>query len=127
MLKEDKRYDLYGVLLSELMRNLKKIKKDKKHVFKFGSLIVYLALYLLNEILGIGKVQWAYDKPVAVQIKEYGKTFFFIVDKDQFHMEVVELRTIWIMPMGYDVDANTLDAYAQHLLSQRVDEKEERL
>ncbi|XP_059073325.1 uncharacterized protein LOC131874100 [Cryptomeria japonica] len=28
--------------------------------------------------------------------------------------------------MGYEVDANTLDAFAQHLLSQLVDEKEER-
>lgn len=70
MLKEDKRYDLCRVLLSELIRNLKKIKKDKKHVFKFSSLIVYLALYSLNEILGIGKVQWPFDKQVAVQIKE---------------------------------------------------------
>lgn len=48
MLKEDKRYDICGVLRSELMRNLKKIKQDKIHVFKFGSLIVYLALYFLN-------------------------------------------------------------------------------
>lgn len=50
MLKEDKRYDLCGVLLSEIMSNLKKIKQDKKHVFKFGSLIFSLALYFLNEI-----------------------------------------------------------------------------
>lgn len=70
MVKEDKRYDLYGVPLSELMSNLKKIKQDKKHVFKFVSLIVCLALYFLNEILGIRKVQWAYDKPMAIQIKE---------------------------------------------------------
>lgn len=70
MLKDDKRYDLCGVLLSEIMSNLKKIKEDKKHVFKFGSLIVCLALYFLNEISEIGMVQWAYDKPVVVQIKE---------------------------------------------------------
>lgn len=56
---EDKRYDLCGVLLSELMSNLKKIKQDKKHVFKFSSLIVCLALYFLNVIPRIGKVQWA--------------------------------------------------------------------
>lgn len=57
MLKEDKKYDLCGVLLSELSRNLKKIKQDKKHAFKFGSLIVCSALYFLNEILGIRNVQ----------------------------------------------------------------------
>lgn len=50
ILKENKLYDLCGVLLSELKRNLKKIKKEKKHVFKFGTLIVCLALYFMNEI-----------------------------------------------------------------------------
>ncbi|XP_057856259.1 uncharacterized protein LOC131065690 [Cryptomeria japonica] len=70
ILKEDKKYDLCGALLSELMRNVKKIKQDKKHVFKFGSLIVCLAFYFLNEIPSIEKVQWDYDEPVAVQIKE---------------------------------------------------------
>lgn len=54
------------LLLSELMSNLKKLKQDKKHVFKFGSLIVFLALYFLNEIHKIGKVQCAYDKLVVV-------------------------------------------------------------
>lgn len=46
MLKEDKRYDLCEVLLNELMSNIKKIKQDKKHVFKFGSLIICLELFL---------------------------------------------------------------------------------
>lgn len=41
-------------------------------------------------------------------------------------MEVVEPRTIWIMPMGYEVDAITLETYAQNLLSQLVDPKKER-
>lgn len=54
ILKETKKYDLCGLLLSEIMRNLKKIKQDKKHVFKFGSLIVCLAFYFLNEIPRVG-------------------------------------------------------------------------
>ncbi|XP_059067434.1 uncharacterized protein LOC131858260 [Cryptomeria japonica] len=41
-------------------------------------------------------------------------------------MEAVEPRTIWLMPMGYEVDGNTLDSYAQHLLKKLVDGKEER-
>ncbi|XP_059068208.1 uncharacterized protein LOC131858776 [Cryptomeria japonica] len=49
-----------------------------------------------------------------------------MADKDQCHMEAVEPRTIWIMPMGYMVDATTLDACAQHMLSQPIDDKEER-
>lgn len=34
IIKEDKLYDLCGVLQSDLLNNLKKIKKDKKNVFK---------------------------------------------------------------------------------------------
>ncbi|XP_059073825.1 uncharacterized protein LOC131874459 [Cryptomeria japonica] len=41
-------------------------------------------------------------------------------------MEVVEPRTVLIMPIGYEVDGNALDAYASHLLSKPIDEKEER-
>lgn len=165
MLKEDKKYDLCVVLLSKLMSNIKKIKQDKKHVFRFGSLIIWLALYFLNKILNIGKVQWAYDKLMAAQIKEgllglgdavahkstlwgyfktfqelmqgreripkdiiekYENTICFMVDKDQCHMEAVEPRTVWILPMEYEVDEITLDTYAQHLLSKLVNEKEER-
>lgn len=49
-----------------------------------------------------------------------------MLDKDQCHMKIVEPRTIWIMPIGYEVYGNSLDAYAQHLLSKWVDEKKER-
>lgn len=156
-LKEDKRYDLCTVLPNDLLINLKKIKQDKKHTFKFGTLIIYLALYFMNEILDVqAKVQWAYDKPVAMQIQEgimgigdatmristmcgylktfqatmkrreiipkeivekYEKTICFMVDKDQCLMEAVVPRTMWIIPMGYEIDAATLDVYAQHMLS----------
>lgn len=44
MVNEDAHYDLCSVLLGELTINLKKIKKDKKHVFKYGSLVICLAL-----------------------------------------------------------------------------------
>lgn len=49
-----------------------------------------------------------------------------MVNKDQCLMEVVEPRTVWILPMGYEIDVVNLDAYAQHMLSQQVDPKEER-
>lgn len=70
MVKEDAHYDLCSVLLEELMINLKKIKQDKNNVFKYGSLVICLALYFLNHIPGIGRVQWAFDRPVAQQIKQ---------------------------------------------------------
>lgn len=134
-------------------------------MFKFDSLIIYLSLYFLNEIPGVGKVQWDYDKSVVVHTKEglqglgdivaqtyalwgyfksfpakiqsreripkeivekYENTVCFMVNKDQCHMEVVEPMIVWIIPMGYEVDGNTLDAYAQHLFNKLVDEKEEK-
>ncbi|XP_059077885.1 uncharacterized protein LOC131876484 [Cryptomeria japonica] len=42
-------------------------------------------------------------------------------------MEAVEPWTVWIMSIGYEVDAGTLDAYAQNLLNGSVDSKEERV
>lgn len=69
MVKEDGHYELCSVLLEELMINLKKIKQDKKHVFKFGSLVICLVLYFMNQIPEVGRVQWDFDKLVAQQIK----------------------------------------------------------
>lgn len=41
-------------------------------------------------------------------------------------MEVIDPRTIWIMPMGYEVEENNLEMYAKHLLSKPLDLIEER-
>lgn len=70
MVKEDIQYDLCTVLLEELLNNLKKIKTDKKNVFKFDTLIIYLVLYFMNEIPKTGRVQWAYHLQVASHIKQ---------------------------------------------------------
>ncbi|XP_059070961.1 uncharacterized protein LOC131862125 [Cryptomeria japonica] len=59
-------------------------------------------------------------------VEKYKDTICFMIDKDECMMEVVQPRTIWIMPMGYEVEETTLDAYAQHLLQALVDEKEEK-
>lgn len=152
MLKNDMRYDLCIVLLNELIRNLNKIKQDKKHTFKYVTLLIFLALYLLNEIPSVkGMVQWAYDRPVAMKIKEglwgigdakmrisslwgyfksfqaamknrkripkeivekYEQTIFFMVDKDQYLIEFMDLRIVWIIPMGYEFDSIILEEYA---------------
>lgn len=117
----------------------------------------------MSEVLGVWQVQWAFDKPVGVQIKEYlynfsdpkvwnanlwgylkknqnemheremipksivdkhQDTIYFMVDIDQCLMEVVEIRTSWILPMGYEVEEKILELYAQHLLSKLVDPNE---
>lgn len=71
MLKSGLRYDLCIVFLNGLISNLMKIKQDKKHTFKYGTLLICLALYFLNEIPSVkGKVKWVYDRLVAMQIKE---------------------------------------------------------
>lgn len=109
-------------------------------------------------------MQWAYDKPIVMQIKEtfyglgdaivkngilwgyfktfqnmmqsheripkkivekYGNSICFIVNTNQYLMEVVEPRTSWIMPIGYEVEAQILDAYAQVSLRKLVDTSKE--
>lgn len=70
IVKEDMQYDLCFFLLEEILSNLKKIKNGKKNVFKLGSLIVCLALYFMNEIPRIGRVQWAYDLLIATEINQ---------------------------------------------------------
>lgn len=47
------------------MINLNKIKQDKNNIFKYGSLVICLAFYFLNQIPETGRVQWAFDTPVA--------------------------------------------------------------
>lgn len=42
MVKEKKKYDLCELLQSEPMKNLSKIKKDKKNTFEYGTLILCL-------------------------------------------------------------------------------------
>lgn len=52
------------------MENLTSIKKDKKNTFKYGTLILCLFFYFINDILGINNIQWACDMLVVVQIKD---------------------------------------------------------
>lgn len=40
MIWENKKYDLCELLWSQLMKNLEKIKQDKKHPFKYGTFIM---------------------------------------------------------------------------------------
>lgn len=117
MLKEDKRYDLCTGLINELLSNLKKIKQEKNTLLSMVHSL-FLALYFLQEILDInGNVQWAYDRLVAMQVKEglwgvgdatmkistlwgYFKTFQSIMkNKERILKEVVEKyeKTIFFM------------------------------
>lgn len=59
-------------------------------------------------------------------MEKYKHTICFMVNKDECMMEVVQPMTIWIIQRGYEVDAATLDGYAQHLLTAHVDEKEKK-
>lgn len=80
---------------------------------------------------------WSYFKIFQSRIKDreripkevvekYENSIGFMVDKDQCHMEEIEPRTVCILPMGYEVDAQKLEVYAQHLMSKLVDSNEPR-
>lgn len=49
-----------------------------------------------------------------------------MVNKDECLMEAIQPQAVWIIPMGYEVDEATLEAYSQHLLNSLEDTKEER-
>lgn len=59
-------------------------------------------------------------------VEKYKDIICFMVNKYECMMEAIQPRIVWIMPMGYEVDEATLDAYAQHLLQAPVDEKQEK-
>lgn len=59
-------------------------------------------------------------------VEKYQDTIVFMVDIDQCLMETIEPSTIWIMPMGYEVDEKILEPHAQHLLRKLVDPLQER-
>lgn len=59
-------------------------------------------------------------------VEKYKDTICFMVDKDECMMKVVQPRTIQIVPMGYEIEEDTLVAYAQHLLQEPIHEKEEK-
>lgn len=49
-----------------------------------------------------------------------------MVDIDQCLVEALEPRIVWMMPKGYEVDAEILEIYAQHLLCKLIDASKER-
>lgn len=66
MLKENADYDLCELLRVQLFENLNKNKKDKKNFFKYGSLIICLFFYFMNEVPGVQSVHWTNDRPVTI-------------------------------------------------------------
>lgn len=56
MIKVNKKYDLYEFLQSKLLKNLAKTKQDKRKKFKYGSLILCLFFFSMNEVMGVGHV-----------------------------------------------------------------------
>lgn len=75
MMRENIKYDLCELPQSELINNIKKIKENKKHPFKLGTLLLCLFFYLMKEVLSVGPVQWAFDRPIGVQIWEHQYNF----------------------------------------------------
>lgn len=60
-------------------------------------------------------------------VKKYEGTICLMVHKDECLMEKIQSQTVWIIPIGYEVEEATLESYAQHLLKFVEDSKEERL
>lgn len=65
MMRENIKLYLCDWRLEELLINLGKIKGEKKGIFWYGNLLVFLMLYFLNHTPGTGRKQWDFDIPVG--------------------------------------------------------------
>ena len=64
-------YDLEKLLLLHIMENLGAIRRSKGAQCKFGSILICIFFYVLEEFPSIGKVNWKSNKLVVTQINEY--------------------------------------------------------
>lgn len=69
IIKENEKIDLCQWMCDELIINLGKIKGEKKGTFWYDNLVC-LMLFFLNGLPETGKNWWAFDIPVAKQIKD---------------------------------------------------------
>ena len=53
------------------MENLGAIRRSKGVQCKFGSILIYIFFYVLEEFPSIGKVNWKSNKSTITQINEY--------------------------------------------------------
>lgn len=60
-------------------------------------------------------------------VENYEDSICFMVETNHCLMEAIELRIVWFMPMGYEVSGDTLNVYAQHILSKLIDTTKERI
>lgn len=53
-----------------ILDNLENIKKCKKHIFKYGSLILHVFFFFMNLFPRISNITWKKDIPVAIHMEE---------------------------------------------------------
>lgn len=70
MMRKNEKIDLCGWMNDEMLINLGKIKGEKKGIFWYGNLIIYLMLFFLNETPSFGKRQWPFDISIGRQLKQ---------------------------------------------------------
>ena len=71
LVKKDHTYDLEELMLQQINKNLGAIRRSKGAQCKFGSVLVCIFFYVMEEFPSIGKVNWNSNKSVVTQINEY--------------------------------------------------------
>ena len=62
LVKKDHTYDLAELMLQQINENLGAIKRSKGSQCKFGSVLVCIFFYVMEEFPSIGKVNWNSNK-----------------------------------------------------------------
>lgn len=81
---KDHEYDLVELQRLQSTKNLISIRKTKKLMCKFGSLVMCIFFYIQKYFLSIGNIAWEQGKPVIRKINEYitqlGENFENVMD-----------------------------------------------
>ena len=71
LVKKDHTYELEKLMLQQIKENLGAIRRSKGAQCKFGSVLVYIFFYVMEEFPSIGKVNYNSNKSAVTQINEF--------------------------------------------------------
>ena len=71
LVKRDHTYDLSELMLRQINEKLGAIRRSKGAQCKFGSVLMCIFFYVMEEFPSIGKVNWNPNKTTITQINEF--------------------------------------------------------
>lgn len=137
--KDKKKYFKYGSLLVCIFFYLQNFFHGKGKIVWFEEKPIMVQIGEIIRDLGdvFGETMWGYFKEFQIRmhkreiiptsiVKKYKDNILFLVDIDCCIIQVVQPRTFWVPPMGYDVVADIVKIHVNMLLSKPINSKAKR-